>query len=298
MRASTPLAVEITSSSKVSFFDFMSKVQRRICDGARSPLEIGSSMVILPPCSTALRKCSVLRAGPLNQRTSLRVAVARQDADQGRQAAVPLPHRLAGLEPRVAGGARDDRKKNVVLRDRDVVDDADIRRLEPHLFDDVAVLADRVDGDVVGEIALGLVAVGDHLAGHRIDLRMRRHAGGRVLAVEVPPASVSSVMRIDVPGQRVFLERHQLAAVPVDMRVGGGAVDVRDARIVGVSGCGTRHRGACAPCARPSAAPSSHSGREIDRAVREAERLTWPSPLKPVGHSFCGGRYAKSHCMR
>src|SRR5689334_12896742 len=74
MRGRMPGVVDTTSSRKLSFFDLRSNVQRRICDGSRSPLDVGSSIVTLPPRSVtrsvALRKCSVLRDGPLYQRTS------------------------------------------------------------------------------------------------------------------------------------------------------------------------------------------------------------------------------------
>src|SRR6185312_8457140 len=70
MRGRKPGVVETTVSSKESFLDFRSNVQRRICEASRSPLEVGNSMVILLPRSVAFRKCSVLRDGPLYQRTS------------------------------------------------------------------------------------------------------------------------------------------------------------------------------------------------------------------------------------
>ena len=70
MRASTPFEREMTSSPNASFFEFMSNVQRLMCDGERSSSETGSSIVTLLPPSLAFRKCSVLRDGPLNQRTS------------------------------------------------------------------------------------------------------------------------------------------------------------------------------------------------------------------------------------
>src|SRR5215467_9268382 len=66
-----PGVVDTTSSSKASLFELRSNVQRRICDGSRSPLEVGSSIVTLPGRSVAFRKWSVLREGPLYQRTSL-----------------------------------------------------------------------------------------------------------------------------------------------------------------------------------------------------------------------------------
>ena len=70
MRGRKPGVVDTTSSWKASDLESRSKVQRRICEGSRSPEEVGSSMVTLLPRSVALRKCSVLREGPLNQRTS------------------------------------------------------------------------------------------------------------------------------------------------------------------------------------------------------------------------------------
>src|SRR5215468_2246 len=71
MRGRIPGVVDTTSSRKLSFFDLRSNVQRRICEGSRSPLEVGSSIVTFEPRSVAFRKCSVLRDGPLYQRTSL-----------------------------------------------------------------------------------------------------------------------------------------------------------------------------------------------------------------------------------
>src|SRR5262245_28310267 len=75
MRGRKPEVVDTTSSwNSGSFFLFLrSNVQRRICEGSRSPLDVGSSIVTLLPRSVALRKCSVLRDGPLYQRTSFAV---------------------------------------------------------------------------------------------------------------------------------------------------------------------------------------------------------------------------------
>src|SRR6185437_4749234 len=70
MRGRKPGVVDTTVSSNESFLDLRSKVQRRICEGSVSPLEVGSSIVTLLPRSVAFRKCSVLRDGPLYQRTS------------------------------------------------------------------------------------------------------------------------------------------------------------------------------------------------------------------------------------
>src|SRR5262249_56484344 len=56
--------------ANASLFEFKLNVQRLICDGERSDADTGNSMVILLPSSVAFKKCSVLRAGPLNQRTS------------------------------------------------------------------------------------------------------------------------------------------------------------------------------------------------------------------------------------
>jgi hypothetical protein len=71
MRASTPFDVDITSSWNASLFELRLNVQRFSCDGERSLSEAGSSIVILLSRSVAFKKCNVLRAGPLNQRTSL-----------------------------------------------------------------------------------------------------------------------------------------------------------------------------------------------------------------------------------
>src|SRR6185436_9707127 len=70
MRASTPFEVDTTSSVNASLLEFKLNVQRLICDGERSSSDTGNSIVILLSPSVAFKKCSVLRAGPLNQRTS------------------------------------------------------------------------------------------------------------------------------------------------------------------------------------------------------------------------------------
>ncbi len=70
MRASTPFEVDTTSSSNASLLLFKLNVQRLICDGVRSPSDTGNSIVILLSPSLAFKKCSVLRDGPLNHRTS------------------------------------------------------------------------------------------------------------------------------------------------------------------------------------------------------------------------------------
>src|SRR5262245_53230591 len=71
MRESTPFEREMTSSPNASLFEFMSNVQRLICDGERSSSDTGSSIVtVLFGPSDAFKKCNVFRDGPLNQRTS------------------------------------------------------------------------------------------------------------------------------------------------------------------------------------------------------------------------------------
>ena len=255
--------------------------------------------MILLPSSVGVQEVQRVARGSLEPAHVLRLAVARQHADHRRQLAVPIPHRLAALEPLEARRARDDRNQNVLLRDRDVVDDPEVRRLEPHLFDDVAVGVDRVDRDVLREDALRLVAVRDHLPGQRIDLRMRRHARRLPLAVEVPAAERLERMRIEVVRQRIFFERDQLAAVPIDMSVRGAAVDVRDARVVRVR-VAVHAQEALARLALGHQALRSSRSAHLKSTEPFAKRnvLTWPSPLKPVSHSFFGGGYAKSHCIR
>ena len=95
---------------------------------------------------------------------------------------------------------------------------------------------------------------------------MRRHRRRGVLAVEVPRALASRACAGPPSRARVLLQHEQLAAVPVLMGVGRGAVDVRDARIVGVGvaidaeqalarlALGHQARGAArtGPCSRPS----------------------------------------------
>ena len=88
-------------SSQVSFFEPRSKVQRRrvvtaFCgihgepsdcgkNGNGLPSETGASTVTLLPFVTAFRMWTAARSGPLNQRMSFSVAIARQDADVRRQ---------------------------------------------------------------------------------------------------------------------------------------------------------------------------------------------------------------------
>ncbi len=208
MRGRMPGVTDTTSSRKLSFLDLRSKVQRRICEGSRSPLEVGSSIVIFEPRSVtrsvAFRKCSVLREGPLNQRTSL-----------------ASPFR--GSTPTMVGrspfhshiGSPDFRRSRLVVRAITgmtmyfwvMAMSWMIPRygdFSHHSFVISPLRIDGVDRDVRREIALGLIAVGNHLARHRIDLRMRRHGRRRVLAVEVPRAERFQRVRIDRVGQRVF----------------------------------------------------------------------------------------------
>ena len=129
MRGRKPGVVDTTSSSNASFFGL--QVERPAADlrGSRSPLEVGSSMVILLPAIGRVQEVQRVARRALVPAHVLRFAVARQDADHRGQAAIPLPHGLAGLQPLEARGARDDRDEDVLLRDGDVVDDSEIRRL-------------------------------------------------------------------------------------------------------------------------------------------------------------------------
>ncbi len=213
----------------------------------------------------------MFRDGPLNQRTSfaspLRGSTPTIVGRSPFHSHIGSPDfSRSRLVVRAMTGNED-----VFLRDGDVVDDPDVGRLQPHLFRDLALRVHGVHGDVVGQVALGLVAIGDHLARHRVDLRVRRHAGGGVLAVEVPRPEGFERVRVDVPGQCVLFQHQQLAAVPVHMRVGGGAVELRDARVVGEV-VAIHAIQAFARLALGHQALRLHvAALVVDRAVREAE---------------------------
>src|SRR5215470_12495836 len=79
-------------------------------------------------------------------------------------------------------------------------------------------------------------------------------------------------MRVEVVRERIFLQRDELAAVPIDMSVRSSAIDVRDARVVRVW-VPIDAPETLARLALGHQALRLHVARlEVDRPVREAER--------------------------
>ena len=176
--------------------------------------------------------------GPLEPAHVLGLAIARDHADVAGLGGIPAPVHLALFQALRTRHIAAKRQQHMPMRDRHVVDQADVGLLEAHLMADVAVLVGGVQIDIVGGQALGLVANGDHVAGQRIDLGMGGEGLALPLAVEVPGALGGQGVRVELVGQPVFLQREQPAGMGEGRGVGDRAQirvqQVAHARVVGV----------------------------------------------------------------
>src|SRR5580658_7882902 len=127
------------------------------------------------------------------------------------------------LEAIPAADRRHDVKEGVVLGDRKVVHHAVVRRFEPDLANQLAAGRDLVVGAILGAQSGGGIAEGNHVAGPRIDLRMRRKSLARHLAVEGRVALRLEGHRVHHECRRIFLQGVQLATMNPSVGVGRAA---------------------------------------------------------------------------
>ncbi len=114
------------------------------------------------------------------------------------------------------------------LRDREVVQHADVRHLDPGFPGEPAVRVEAHDCHVVGRFATRFVAERDELAGFRIDLRMRGEGPALELATErVVVIERLERIRVNHDRRAVFLQREELAVMEDDAGVRGAAAQAR-----------------------------------------------------------------------
>ncbi len=109
---------------------------------------------------------------------------------------------------------------------------ADIGRVQPDLFRYLAALVDGIDEYVGGGLTRGLVAVGEHLTGGGIGLRMRRECQAGEAAAEIVFAAGRQGVRVDLVGSGVLLGRKELARMHHGCRVGHRTAQAAYRRIV------------------------------------------------------------------
>ena len=165
----------------------------------------------------------------------LAIATAAHEAEVGGLAGIPRPVDAAGFDLLLVELQRDRIEHDVVLGDREVMQHAHIGHLDPGIPHLLAGGGELEHVDVVGVEALGLVAEGDHVAGLRIELRMRGEGRALQLAIEaVHRIDRGQRVQIHRGGRAVFLQREQHAVVMDDVRVVRAAALALDAGVVHV----------------------------------------------------------------
>lgn len=151
---------------------------------------------------------------------------------KGQVAVVPV--RSARLEPVEVGGGGLDREDHVVLGDHEVVDQAGVRGLEPHLVQDPAVGVEDVVRDVPAGQALRLIPEGEHLTGRGVDAGMGGEGRAGDRPVEVPfPVGLQGV-GVDPHGAGVLLQDQELPGMEDDVGVRRPAAGAGHGVVVGV----------------------------------------------------------------
>ena len=164
--------------------------------------------------------------GALEPANILAVPAAFENAEPRRQRGIPSEVHLALLHALDVGRHWKNKKRDVFLRNGEVVDHADVGNLDPAFPSDVAFRVGGENVDVVGGEALGFVAVGDHLAGGVIELGMSSVRKAMQTAAErVVVVHGFERERIHRHGRAIFLQREEQAMVIDDVRVGGAAAD-------------------------------------------------------------------------
>ena len=153
------------------------------------------------------------RSGPWKPAHVLRAAAARHHADHRGLGRIPAPVDLARLQPLLAGDIATEGDHHVPVRERHVVDHADIG----HLHRDFVTQAPRgIEGrdvEVVIGQAIGLVAEAHHLAAERIEFRVGAERLAVPVAAAVPDAARGERVRVEFVRQTVFLQRVELAVM-------------------------------------------------------------------------------------
>ncbi len=126
-----------------------------------------------------------------------RVPAAREHGIVARLVRMPLIEGAALLEHAEVRDQREERHDDVLLGDREVVDHARVRHVEPHLVRDAAVGVDDVEGEIRRRIAARLIREREQLVALPVELRMRREGDGLEGAVEIPFAARLERVRID-----------------------------------------------------------------------------------------------------
>ncbi len=202
----------------------------------------------------------------------LAIAAAPHDAEPRGKLRIPRKMLAAALELFDADDEGNHEEHDVGLGDREIVQHPGVGHFDPGFPIDVAAGIDPIHGHIIRRIALRFVAEGDHLAVHRIYLRVCSEREAAQLAVE-SPIVVQSLQRVRIQqhGRTVFLERIKFSGMKHYMRVAGATAQCRDFRqvrraiAIGSEQCRARLRLRLEPLGLHKA------GFQIDVAVGETE---------------------------
>ncbi len=177
----------------------------------------------------------------------------------------------------------------MILGDDEVVHHAGIGRLEAVEARHLAGGRDGAEGEGGRKGPGGVVAEEHHLAGHRIDLRMRGERPGDGAAI-IAVAARCERARLDLGRQMAFFQREQAAAMRDDVGVGDAAVG--RARPVRPAASGRSRRTARGRRrARPAIWGCGPSGCDRRRGrLSRWKACSMPSPTNQCapGESNCG----------
>ncbi len=213
------------------------------------------------------------------------VAAPAHDPEIGGQGGVPGPVRAALVEQVLIGGERDGQEGDVLLGDPEVVDHAGVGGLDPGRPVHRAGLVAGEHLDIGRVEALGLIAEGDHLAGHRIELGVGGE-GQRLHAAAEGVVVVGGLQRQGIHRHRrgVLLHREQLAVVIDDLGVGRAAAEPLDRGIVGGRiAVHAEQRTARLVLGFPALVPGI-AGAVVDVAVLDAEHRDMAFPVEGDVH--------------
>ncbi len=118
---------------------------------------------------------------------------------------------------------------------------------------------------------------------------MRRHGLRGVFAVKVPHTLRLQRVRVHGPRTRVLLQHKQLAAVPVRVCVGSGAIDLGDTRVVREAIAVNAEEALARLALRHQAVRANVTALVVDRTVRETEAADVTVAVE-AGHPLVLGR--------
>ena len=200
-----------------------------------------------------------------------RGAVARHDRHLRLFIRMPLVKRRSALDRFDVGDEGEERKHRVVGRHREIVDHARPRHFEPDLVDHSAIAIERVEDDVFGAVALGLIREGEHFVVNQVELGVGAQAHARDGAAEIGTPAGFQRLRVELIRQVVFLQRQELARVEHQVGVGGSVPGAAGRGVIGEAVPIAPEQRATRLLLEDEALGANPSAHVVDLSSREAE---------------------------